>query len=388
MLKKKKILLAISGGIAAYKSIDLASKLIKQKAIVKVILTKNALKFITPLSIKSIVHNDVEVSLFDEDNVIKHIELADWADIIVIAPATANIIGKIANGIADDLLTTTLMAVTKPVLIVPAMNIHMYENPILQNNIQKLKGLNYYFMEPEFGVLACGYEGKGRFPDVTEIICNISTFLYYKTELSGKKILVTAGATRQKIDPMRYLTNFSSGKMGINIARNAAIRGADVTLLHGVTSEKIPDYLTSKLSTSAEEMYNDCFENFENFNVIIMCAAVSDYTPEKVLRNKLKKSENLNLKLIRTNDILLEMGKRKKAKQILIGFAAESENIIENAKIKLNKKNLDFIIANNLEVSGKDETEITILSKTVNQKYRGDKFYCAHKILDILLDEK
>ena len=224
MLKNKNILLGISGGIAVYKAIDLAGKLTKQGAVVKTIMTKNACEFVSPITFKAITHQPVVTRMFDINAEIEHISLADWADISVIAPATANIIGKVASGIADDLLSTTIMATTSPVLFVPTMNVHMYENPIVQENIRKLSELGYFFIEPDSGKLACGYEGKGRFPEPVEIVYFVKTFLNHKKDLIGKKILVTAGATRENIDPMRFITNFSSGKMGLALARAAFIR--------------------------------------------------------------------------------------------------------------------------------------------------------------------
>ena len=255
MLKRKKILLGITGGIAAYKAVDLASKLTKMGAEVKTVMTANACEFISPITIKSITHQPVITKMFDINADIEHISLADWADIVVIAPATANIIGKTAAGIADDLLSTTLMATTAPVLFVPAMNIHMYENPIVQENIDKLTQLGYFFMEPEFGRLACGYEGKGRYPENDEIIYHIRTYLKYKKDLTGKEVIVTAGASRESIDPMRFITNHSSGKMGLALARAAHIRGANVKLIHSSLTVKVPDYLESIEAITAEEMY-------------------------------------------------------------------------------------------------------------------------------------
>ncbi|MBT3168980.1 MAG: bifunctional phosphopantothenoylcysteine decarboxylase/phosphopantothenate--cysteine ligase CoaBC [Candidatus Cloacimonetes bacterium] len=383
MLKNKKILLGITGGIAAYKAVDLASKLVKEGAIVKTIMTKNACEFISPITVKSITHQSVSTKMFDAEAQIEHISLADWADIVIIAPATANIIGKTANGIADDLLSTTIMASTGPILFVPAMNVHMFENVIVQKNIANLTNSGYYFMEPEIGKLACGYEGKGRFPKVTEIIYYIKTHLNYPRNFVGEKVLVTAGANREKLDPMRFLTNHSSGKMGLSIARAAAIRGADVTLIYGNVVAEIPSYLGKAIfAESAVEMDKMVNLKFSENKTIIMVAAVSDYTPAKAETQKIKKNGNLNLKLIRTKDILAELGKQKKADQVLVGFAAESENIVANARKKLKIKNLDFIVANNLAVAGKNETNVTLIDSQNEQKINGCKFEVAHKILD------
>ena len=385
MFKNKKILLGITGGIAAYKAVDLASKLTKMGAEVKTVMTSHACEFVNPITFKSITHQPVITKMFDAESDIEHISLADWADLVVIAPATANIIGKTASGIADDLLSTTIMATTAPILFVPAMNIHMYENPIVQENITKLTNLGYFFMEPEFGILACGYEGKGRYPINDEIVFHIATYLKYTKDLSGKNILVTAGASREIIDPMRFITNHSTGKMGLALARAAHIRGANVKFIHSSISIKVPEYLDSIKAVSAEEMHNAVLREYPNFEITFMTAAVADYTPAKPSKQKIKKSDDLNLELKRTKDILLEIGKKKTSDQMLIGFAAESENLEKNALQKIEKKNLDFICANNLNVSGKDETEILVLGKGTEIKLIGSKFSVAHQIIDVIL---
>ncbi len=385
MLENKKVLLGITGGIAAYKAVDLASKLTKLGAGVKTIMTAHACELISPITVKSITHQPVITKMFDIDADIEHISLADWTDIIVVAPATANIIGKVAYGIADDLLSTTIMATTAPVLFIPSMNVHMYENPIVQENISKLTKLGCFFMEPEKGMLACGYEGKGRFPKTKEIIYFIQTYLNYKKDLKDIPILITAGATRENIDPMRFITNYSTGKMGMALARAAYIRGAKVTLITGNMVEEIPEYLSTIKTSTADEMYKATTKEFNKNKITIMTAAVADYTPAQLYKQKIKKADEIILKLKRTKDILLELGKKKTKKQILVGFAAESENIIKNAKLKLQKKNLDFIIANNLKVAGKDETEIFFIGKGLEEKITGDKFQTAHKILNLIL---
>ncbi|MDA3814069.1 MAG: bifunctional phosphopantothenoylcysteine decarboxylase/phosphopantothenate--cysteine ligase CoaBC [Candidatus Cloacimonetes bacterium] len=324
--------------------------------------------------------------MIDGDSDIEHISLADWADLVVIAPATANIIGKTASGIADDLLSTTIIATTAPVLFIPAMNIHMYENLIVQENIIKLSNLGYFFMEPEFGKLACGYEGKGRYPENEEIIFHITTYLKYTKDLLGKNILVTAGASREEIDPMRFITNHSTGKMGLALARSAHIRGAKIKFIHSNISQEAPEYLDSIKAISAEEMHNAVIKEQQNYDIIFMTAAVADYTLAKSSKQKIKKSADLNLELMRTKDILKELGKKKTKDQILVGFAAESENIKGNALQKIKKKNLDFICANNLKVSGKDDTEILVLGKGLEVKLIGSKFSVAHQIIDIILN--
>ena len=384
MLKDKKILLGITGGIAAYKAVDLASKLSKMGAEVKTIMTAHACEFVSPITFKSITHQPVITKMFDAESDIEHISLADWADLVVIAPATANIIGKTASGIADDLLSTTIMATTSPVLFVPAMNIHMYENPIVQENITKLSNLGYFFMEPEYGNLACGYEGRGRYPKNEEIVFHIATYLKYKKDLTGKNVLVTAGASREGIDPMRFISNYSSGKMGLALARAAHIRGAKVKFIHSSISVKVPEYLDSIKAVSAEKMYNAILKEYPNFDITFMTAAVADYTPAKPSKQKIKKSDDLNLELIRTKDILKELGEKKYSNQMLIGFAAESENLKENALNKIKKKNLDFICANNLNVSGKDDTEILVLGDGTKTKLIGNKFSVAHQIIDTI----
>ncbi len=388
MLKDKKILLGITGGIAAYKAVDLASKLTKMGAEVKTIMTSHACEFVSPITFKSITHQPVITKMFCAEANIEHISLADWADIVVIAPATANIIGKTASGIADDLLSTTIMATTAPVLFVPAMNIHMYENPIVQENITKLSDLGYFFMEPEFGILACGYEGKGRYPENQEIVFHIATYLEYKKDLSGRNVLVTAGASREEIDPMRFITNHSTGKMGLALARAAHIRGANVKIIYSSINVKVPDYLDSIKAESAEEMHSTVLREHTNSDIIFMTAAVADYTPAKPSKQKIKKSSDMNLELKRTKDILKKLGEKKTNEQILVGFAAESENLKENALLKIKKKNLDFICANNINVSGKDDTEILILGENIKTKLSGNKFSVAHQILDTILNKK
>jgi phosphopantothenoylcysteine decarboxylase / phosphopantothenate---cysteine ligase len=387
MFQNKKILLGVTGGIAAYKAVDLASKLSKLGAEVRTIMTASACEFVSPVTLKSITHQSVATQMFDPKADIEHISLADWADIVVIAPATANIIGKIAHGNADDLLSTTIMAATAPVCIVPAMNIHMYENPIVQENIVKLKKYGYFFMEPEFGKLACGYEGKGRFPKTIEIVYFLKTHLEYQLDLHGKKILITAGASQEKIDPMRFIANHSSGKMGIALARAAHFRGAQVTLVHSSVSEEIPEYFEAKVVLSAKEMYDAVIEEFPKCDVVFKAAAVADYTPVQKAKQKIKKKDSLNLELMRTIDILAELGELKKSGQILIGFAAESENVIQNAKDKLKKKNLDYIAANDLSVAGNDNTSLTLISKNNETKLDGSKFEVAHQMLDLILGQ-
>jgi phosphopantothenoylcysteine decarboxylase / phosphopantothenate---cysteine ligase len=387
MLKGKKILLGVTGGIAAYKAVDLASNLTKKGALVKTILTDSACQLIQPLTFKSITHQSVSTEMFNINSEIEHISLADWADIVVVAPATANIIGKTASGIADDLLSTSIMATSAPVLFIPAMNVHMYSNPIVQDNIAKLSKLDYYFMEPDSGKLACGYEGKGRFPRTEEILFHIKTFLNYSRDLAGNDLLITTGACRENLDPMRFITNHSTGKMGMALARAAHIRGAKVKLIAGVVQDQIPEYLNAVQIETAEEMYQTVLAESAEHQIIIMTAAVSDYTPAQTSDQKIKKSDAFELKLNRTKDILQELGEKKEENQLLIGFAAESENLEENGKAKLIRKNLDMIIINDIAVAGKNETEIMIVGKEIDDKFSGSKFAAAHKILDLICYE-
>lgn len=396
MLRNKKILLGICGGIAAYKCVDIASSLTKAGAVVKVIMTTAAMEFVTPLSFRTITKESVSHRMFATDTPIEHISHADWAELIVVVPATANIVGKIACGIADDLLSTTIMASTCPKLIIPAMNNMMWTNPIVVDNVQKLRSHGYIVLEPESGLLACDISTKcetaqkptnvGRMPAVDEIIYAIQTTLHYPQNLKDKKILITAGATVEKIDMMRFLSNQSSGKMGLSLARAAYLRGAEVTVVHGKVSEKLP-YYTKNISTmTAQDMYRVVIDIYKGYDIVIKCAAVSDYTPANFSPNKIKKSADMTLSLIRTKDILHDIGSMKK-KPFLVGFAAESENVVENAKAKYEKKNLDMIVANHLSVAGDDNSEIHILSKKSKKvaSYKGEKFTLAHQILDEVL---
>ncbi|MCF7858509.1 MAG: bifunctional phosphopantothenoylcysteine decarboxylase/phosphopantothenate--cysteine ligase CoaBC [Candidatus Cloacimonetes bacterium] len=382
MLNNRNILLGITGGIAAYKAVDLAGKLTKMGAKIKTIMTQNACEFVSPLTLRSITHQPVITKMFDLNSEIEHISLADWADIIVIAPATANIIGKVASGIADDILSTTIMASTAPVFFVPAMNGHMYVNPIVKANINKLTELGYFFMEPEAGMLACGYEGKGRYPKNREILYFLLTFLEYKRDLTGKTILITAGASQEKIDPIRFISNRSSGKMGLALARAAHIRGAKVKFIHSNINDEVPEYLDSYQTNDAKEMYDTVMKESSKAETIIMVAAVADYAPAQYSKQKIKKSDDLILNFKKTKDILYDLGKKKKTGQMLIGFAAESEKIKQNALMKLKKKNLDFICANDLKVTGKDDTKILLLSSKQEIELSGSKFSVAHQILD------
>lgn len=370
----KNILVGVTGGIAAYKSAGIVSLLKKKGYNVKVVMTENATKIIGPLTLETLSRNRIYVDMWDSNPhyEVEHISLADWADMVLIAPATYNIIGKVANGIADDMLTTILSAVSirKPVFFALAMNVNMYENPILKENIDKLSSFGYRFIDAEEGLLACNYSAKGRMSEPEDIVDEIERYSIFSkienfdTALKGKKILITSGRTKENIDPIRYLSNNSSGKMGYSLAQASADLGAEVTLISGPTNLKIPNGLRNFISVeSALEMYEKVDEYFKNTDIFIACAAVADYRPKEYKKEKIKKSDSdLVIELVRNPDILLEMNK-KKEKQLLVGFAAETNDIKENALKKLEKKNLDIIVANNASVMGSDENVIEIIRK-------------------------
>lgn len=355
MLTGKKILLCVTGGIAVYKAAALTSKLTQAGAQVKVIISESAVNFVAPLTFQALSRHDVYTDTFDEKDskVIAHIDLADWADLILVAPATANVIGKLANGIADNMITTTLLAASSPIWIAPAMNVHMYSHPAVQKNIETLYGFGCRFIEPSEGYLACGYVGKGRLEEPEKITETISEFFKpSRLELSGRKVVITAGPTREKIDPVRYITNHSTGKMGYAIAEAAVSAGAEVVLISGPVSINAPAGLKLIKVESAEEMYQAALNEFDYADVVIKTAAVSDYRPKVASAKKMKKQPGDEvLELERTKDILFELG-QKKEKQILIGFAAETEQVEEYAKGKLMKKNADMIVANNVTAEG------------------------------------
>ncbi|MFE8695236.1 bifunctional phosphopantothenoylcysteine decarboxylase/phosphopantothenate--cysteine ligase CoaBC [Cytobacillus sp. FJAT-53684] len=355
MLNGKKILLCVTGGIAVYKAAALTSKLTQAGANVKVILSDSACKFVTPLTFQALSRNDVYTDTFDEKDskVIAHIDLADWADLILVAPATANVIGKLANGLADNMITTTILAATSPVWVAPAMNVHMYSHPAVQKNIDILHSYGYQFIEPGEGYLACGYVGKGRLEEPEKVVENIIHFFQKgRPDFSGKKIVITAGPTREKIDPVRYITNHSTGKMGYAIAEEAVKTGADVILISGPVSLKAPTGVKPIYVESAEEMYQAVLSEYEEADIVIKTAAVADYRPKVSFDYKVKKQPGeQQIELERTKDILLELG-RIKQNQILIGFAAETDHIAEYAQKKLLKKNADMIVANNVKTEG------------------------------------
>jgi len=398
----KNILVGVTGGIAAFKSASIVSLLKKKGYNVKVVITENATNIIGPLTLETLSKNRVYIDMWDKNPhyEVEHISLADWADIVLIAPATYNIIGKVANGIADDMLSTILSAVSlrKPIFFALAMNVNMYENPILNENISKLKSYGYRFIDTNEGLLACNYEAKGRMKEPEEIVDiierhNLATKIEnFKDALKGKKLLITSGRTREDIDPIRYLSNKSSGKMGYSLAQAAVDLGAEVTLVSGPTNLSVPDGLKEFISVdSAIQMYEKVDEKFKDTNIFIACAAVADYRPKEYQDKKIKKSDlNLTIELVRNPDILFEMGK-KKENQLLVGFAAETNNIIENALKKLEKKNLDMIVANNASTMGTDTNSIEIIRKdrsstVINQK---SKIELAYDILkEVILDLK
>lgn len=364
----KNIVLGVTGGIAGYKSANIISILRKKGYNVKVIMTKNATNIITTHTLETLSRNRVVVDMWEKGKQIdvEHISLSEWADLILIAPATYNIVGKVANGIADDMLLTVISASKKPVYFALAMNVNMYENPILHDNIEKLKKYGYHFIEADEGFLACNVNAKGRLRDEKEIVEIIEKELLDKPKesLKDKKVLITAGRTEEALDPVRYFSNRSSGKMGYSLAEEAIKLGAEVTLISGPTNLSIPKGVKEFiLVKSAKEMFKEVMDRYDNQDIAISCAAVADYTPKEYFSEKIKKSDDeLIVVLERNPDILVNMGLKKK-NQLLIGFAAETENILENAKKKLEKKNLDFIVANSAHNMQSDTNTIQILKK-------------------------
>ena len=347
--RQQTVVVGVTGGIACYKAVELVRLMVKGGFRVQVIMSRGAMEFVTPLTFQTLSGNPVATETFNltQESQIGHINLADSADLFVIAPATANVIGKIANGIADDLLTTILLATQAPVLVAPAMNIHMYENPFLQENLRKLRRVGYHVMEPAEGFLACGYEGKGRLPDTENILEEIHRLLREK-DLKGENFLITAGPNREPIDPVRYISNRSSGKMGYALARAALRRGADVTLVSGPTALEPPAGARVIAVTTAEEMRAAVLKEFARSTAVVMAAAVSDYHPVLIAGKKIKRGkEPIELRLEPNPDILKELGGKKDGK-ILIGFAAETEDLTVNAEKKLREKNLDIVVANNV----------------------------------------
>ena len=390
--EESRLVLGVTGGIACYKAVELVRLLVKDGFTVQVIMTRGAMEFVAPLTFQTLSGRPVATETFNltQESEIGHIHLADSAKLFLIAPATANVIGKIAAGIADDLLTTVLMATSAPVLIAPAMNLHMYENPILQENIRKLRRMGYHFIEPAEGYLACGYEGKGRLPEPDEILEEVRRFLKSK-DLVNEKLLITAGPNREPLDPVRYLSNRSSGKMGYALARAGLRRGAEVVLVSGPTELEPPAGAHLISVTTAAEMRHAVLKEFSRCTAVIMAAAVSDYRPVDFAVTKIKRGEGpIELRLEPNPDILKEIGVNKNGK-ILVGFAAETEELIANAEKKLREKNLDMVVANNVTEEGAgfdvDTNVATIVDRSgaVRSLPLMSKDALAEQILDHLL---
>ena len=370
MLKGKTVLLGVTGGIAAYKAAALASALIKQHAAVEVVMTRNATEFVTPLTFEQLTGRRTMVDTFDRNfsHQVEHISLAERTDLVIIAPATANVCAKLAHGLADDMLTTTVLACRCPKLIAPAMNTNMYENPVTQDNLKTLRHYGWDVIEPASGRLACGAVGKGKMPEPEDLLQHILRYLALPHDLTGKKVLVTAGPTQESLDPVRYLTNHSTGKMGYAIAKMAMLRGAEVTLVTGPTAIAPPPFVKVIPIKSAQDMYEAVAGNAPTANFIFKAAAVADYTPAEYNDNKMKKKDgDLSIPLKRTQDILKYLGENRQPNQVICGFSMETENMLENSRSKLIKKNVDMICANNLKVAGAgfgvDTNIITVITK-------------------------
>lgn len=392
-MSKKRIVVGVSGGIAAYKACNLVSKLSKKDYEVKVILTKHAEKFVSKLTFEALCHNYVETDLFDESNEdpIAHITLAKWADLMIIVPATANIIAKVTHGISDDLLSTTFLACNKHKMICPAMNTQMYENPITQKNIQACKDLGYQILDPVVGHLACNDTGRGKMIEPADIVEAIDNYFNTSNKLSGKTVLISAGPTQEAMDPIRFISNHSSGKQGYAIAKAAKAMGANVILVSGpVQLEKIEGIQTIDV-TSALDMFEAIKQNADKADYIIMAAAVSDYRPENIAEHKIKKSDDtIEMTFVKNPDILAYLGQHKTKKQIICGFAMETQDLDKNAKEKLEKKNCDMLIANNLFVSGAgfqtDTNIVSLLTKdSIEHLPKLSKEELGQKILETMM---
>lgn len=390
MLKGKTILLGVTGGIAAYKAAALASTLVKQHAAVEVVMTQNATQFVTPLTFEQLTGRRTMVDTFDRNfsHQVEHISLAERTDLVMIAPATANVCAKLAHGLADDMLTTTVLACKCPKLIAPAMNTNMYENPVTQDNLDILRKYGWDVIEPASGRLACGAVGKGKMPEPEDLLQHILRYLAYPHDLEGKKVLVTAGPTQEALDPVRYLTNHSTGKMGYAIAKMAMLRGADVTLVTGPTSIVTPPFVKVISITSAQDMFDAVTENASQADFIFKAAAVADYTPAEYIDDKIKKKDgDMFIPLKRTQDILKYLGEHRTPGQVICGFSMETQNMLENSRDKLNRKNVDMICANNLKVAGAgfgvDTNVITVITKeSIVELPLQSKETAANAILD------
>ncbi|SDJ02989.1 bifunctional phosphopantothenoylcysteine decarboxylase/phosphopantothenate--cysteine ligase CoaBC [Salimicrobium halophilum] len=393
MLQGKKIVLGVSGGIAAYKAAALTSKLTQSGAVVKVIMTENAKWFVGSSTFQALSRQPVYDDTFEEQDPsgVQHIDLADWADMFVLAPATANLIGKLANGIADDMLTTTLLATEASVYIAPAMNVHMYQHASVMANLKKLDGFGFKFIEPGDGYLACGYVGKGRLEEPETIVEVLRKETDRRRQLSGRKLLITAGPTREKIDPVRYFTNPSTGKMGYALAREAAEMGAEVTLISGPVTLDTPPNVKRIDVVSARDMYESVMEHFPDQDIVIKTAAVADYRPAVTFDHKMKKKDGeWEVEMERTTDILQELGK-KKTTQFLVGFAAETQNVEEYGRMKRDKKNLDAIVVNDVSEAGTgfgaDENRVIWMGKEEEKLPLLSKQDVAREILDRIVRE-
>jgi len=397
VLKGKKILLGVTGSIAAYKAVEIVSLLKKRGAEVFVIMTESATRFIQPLTFSTLSGNPAIDNLFSTNDkiTVKHVYLAEWADLILIAPATANIISKIANGIADDMLTATVMACKAKVIFAPAMNKNMLSNPLYRQNVERLSALGYEFIDAEYGRLACGETGEGRLANIEDIVDTIEHALTFKNDYQGKTVLVTASCTREPIDKVRFISNYSSGKMGFALAKTARARGARVILITGPTSLPAPKGISTISIESAEEMKKEVFKHFSEADIIISAAAVADFRPRDVFAGKIKKekSEKPLIELERTPDILYELGK-KKGDKILVGFAAETENLAANALKKLKEKRLDLIVANDISAKeagfGSDNNRARLINSkgSLRELSLMPKIDMAGKILDEILKVK
>lgn len=393
MLSGKTVVLGVTGSIAAYKIANLTSMLVKLHCDVHVIMTQNATNFINPITFETLTGHKTLIDTFDRNfnYNIEHVSLAKKADVVLVAPASANVIGKIAGGIADDMLTTTVMACRCKKIISPAMNTNMFENPIVQHNIEKLKGFGYEIIEPDSGLLACGDVGAGKMPSEQTLLDYIIREIRFEKDMAGLNVMVTAGATREAIDPVRFITNHSTGKMGYAIAKIASLRGADVTLVSGRTALEKPRFVNVIDIESAEDMFNAVTENSYEMDIIIKAAAVADYTPAAVATEKIKKmGGDSSIPLVRTKDILEYLGQNRREGQFLCGFSMETENMLENSRKKLEKKNIQMVVANNLKVAGAgfgvDTNVVTLITgDEVKELPVMSKEEVAEKILDEIL---
>ena len=396
MLKGKTVVLGVTGSIAAYKMANVASMLVKLHADVHVIMTENACQFITPVTFETLTGNKCMVDTFDRNFQfhVAHISIAKKADVFLVAPASANVIGKLANGIADDMLTTTAMACTCQKIVAPAMNTNMYHNPILQDNLKKLEGYGFTVIAPEKGLLACRDIGDGKMPSEDVLVGHILREIAHEKDLAGMKVIVTAGPTQESVDPVRYITNHSTGKMGYELAKAAMLRGAEVTLVSGVTNLEPPMFVDYVQVKSAGDMFEAMKSRFLDNDIIIKAAAVADYKPKSYSDEKTQKKDGeMSIELDRTQDILKYLGEHRREGQFYCGFSMETQNMLENSRVKLDKKNIDMVVANNLKIAGSgfgtDTNVVTMISKEEEiQLELLSKAEVAHKILDEILKLK